>query len=241
MRQFFLIITALCAIGCGMLKPPQSLMIINGKFFTEMPEQPPHDVYIYMGAMKDDVYDKISVVNYDVALSDEAKAFAIPEKKVKNGKDILERSKSAQTFPVEMTDGMPDIKPGDVFPEFELKDTKGRVWTRDDFEGRKVVVNFWYTGCKPCIYEMPELSRWVSRYPDVLFVAMTFQTAEQIDRTVKERKFKFHQFVEARAVENAVGLGSYPLTLVLDEECRVVLVEAGTTPVQRQRIEKYLK
>jgi thiol-disulfide isomerase/thioredoxin len=194
-----------------------------------------------MGAMKDDVYDKISVVYYDVALSDEAKAFAIPEKKVKNGKDILERSKSAQTFPVEMTDGMPDIKPGDVFPEFELKDTKGRVWTRDDFEGRKVVVNFWYTGCKPCIYEMPELSRWVSRYPDVLFVAMTFQTAEQIDRTVKERKFKFHQFVEARAVENAVGLGSYPLTLVLDEECRVVLVEAGTTPVQRQRIEKYLK
>ena len=174
-------------------------------------------------------------------LSDEAKAFAIPEKKVKNGKDILERSKSAQTFPVEMTDGMPDIKPGDVFPEFELKDTKGRVWTRDDFEGRKVVVNFWYTGCKPCIYEMPELSRWVSRYPDVLFVAMTFQTAEQIERTVKERKFKFHQFVEARAVENAVGLGSYPLTLVLDEECRVVLVEAGTTPVQRQRIEKYLK
>ncbi|MBO5877081.1 MAG: TlpA family protein disulfide reductase [Bacteroidales bacterium] len=224
-----------------MLKPPQSLMIINGKFFTEMPEQPPHDVYIYMGAMKDDVYDKISVVYYDVALSDEAKAFAIPEKKVKNGKDILERSKSAQTFPVEITDGMPDIKPGDVFPEFELKDTKGRVWTRDDFEGRKVVVNFWYTGCKPCIYEMPELSRWVSRYPDVLFVAMTFQTAEQIERTVKERKFKFHQFVEARAVENAVGLGSYPLTLVLDEECRVVLVEAGTTPVQRQRIEKYLK
>lgn len=241
MRQFFLIITALCAIGCGMLKPPQSLMIINGKFFTEMPEQPPHDVYIYMGAMKDDVYDKISVVYYDVALSDEAKAFAIPEKKVKNGKDILERSKSAQTFPVEMTDGMPDIKPGDVFPEFELKDTKGRVWTRDDFEGRKVVVNFWYTGCKPCIYEMPELSRWVSRYPDVLFVAMTFQTAEQIERTVKERKFKFHQFVEARAVENAVGLGSYPLTLVLDEECLVVLAEAGTTPVQRQRIEKYLK
>lgn len=241
MRQFFLIITALCAIGCGMLKPPQSLMIINGKFFTEMPEQPPHDVYIYMGAMKDDVYDKISVVYYDVALSDEAKAFAIPEKKVKNGKDILERSKSAQIFPVEITDGMPDIKPGDVFPEFELKDTKGRVWTRDDFEGRKVVVNFWYTGCKPCIYEMPELSRWVSRYPDVLFVAMTFQTAEQIERTVKERKFKFHQFVEARAVENAVGLGSYPLTLALDEECRVVLVEAGTTPVQRQRIEKYLK
>lgn len=206
-----------------------------------MPEQPPHDVYIYMGAMKDDVYDKISVVNYDVALSDEAKAFAIPEKKVKNGKDILERSKSAQTFPVEMTDGMPDIKPGDVFPEFELKDTKGRVWTRDDFEGRKVVVNFWYTGCKPCIYEMTELSRWVSRYPDVLFVAMTFQTAEQIERTVMERKFKFHQLVEAWAVENAVGLGSYPLTLVLDEECRVVLVEAGTTPVQRQRIVKYLK
>ena len=194
-----------------------------------------------MGSMKDDVYERISVVNYDVALSDEAMAFAIPVKKVKDGEAILERSKSVQTFPTEMTGGMPDIQPGDLFPEFELRDNRGKVWTREDFRGRKVLVNFWYTGCRPCIYEMPELSRWVSRYPDVLFVAMTFQTAEQIERTVKEKKFKFHQLVEARDVEDAVGLGSYPLTLILDEDSRVILVEAGTSPVQRQMIEKYLK
>ena len=42
-------------------------------------------------------------------------------------------------------------------------------------------------------------------------------------------------------VVDAVGVGSYPLTLVLDEESRVILVESGTTPVQRMRIESKLE
>ena len=33
-----------------------------------------------------------------------------------------------------------------------------------------------------------------------------------------------------------IGVGSYPLTLVLDEQSRIVLLESGTTPVQRARI-----
>ena len=70
MRHLFLIITALFAIGCGVIqKKPQSLLIINGSFFYEMPEQPPHDVYIHMGMLKDDVYERISILNYSTPLS----------------------------------------------------------------------------------------------------------------------------------------------------------------------------
>lgn len=226
MRQLFVFITALFAVGCGIQKPPQQLMIINGTFFNQMPEQPPHDVYIRMGVLKDDVYEKISIVNYDTPLSAEALAFAVPVKKVKNGEDILERSKSVQTFPVEISGDAPDIKTGELFPEFKLMDNKGQEWTRENFMGKKVVLNFWYTGCRSCVHEMPELSSWVARYPDVLFVAVTFQNAEQIDRTKKDKKFRFHQLVEARDLIDAIGLGCYPLTLILDEEARVILISS---------------
>ena len=241
MRQLFLIIAALFAFGCGIQKQPQSLMIINGSFFNEMPEQPPHNVYIQMGVLKDEVYDKISILNYGTPLSSEALALAVPVKKIKNGKEILDRSKSVQTFPVEISSSYPDIKSGDVFPDFNLLDNKGQEWTREDFKGKKVVINFWYTGCKPCVYEMPELSTWVSKYSDVLFIAITHQSSEQIAGIIKEKNFRFHQLVDAQDLIDAIGVGSYPLTLILDEDSRVILVESGTSPVQRQRIEKHLK
>ena len=45
---------------------------------------------------------------------------------------------------------------GKAFPEFKVKDTEGQEWSKADVTGRPMVLNFWYTGCGPCIREMPE-------------------------------------------------------------------------------------
>ena len=117
-----------------------------------------------------------------------------------------------------------------------MKDNKENEWSLKDFAGKKVVINFWYTGCTPCRKEMPELGGWVSKHPDVLFVAITYESAEAIEKIVAENGFHFHQLVDADDLVEIIGVGSYPLTLVLDEQSRIVLLESGTTPVQRARI-----
>ena len=38
-----------------------------------------------------------------------------------------------------------------------------------------------------------------------------------------------------------VGVSSYPFTVVLDEEGRIILIEVGTSPVQRENILKAIK
>lgn len=38
----------------------------------------------------------------------------------------------------------------EVFP-FQFKDTLGRVVTREDFKGKVVYMDFWFTGCKGCV------------------------------------------------------------------------------------------
>ena len=238
-RVLVIIFSILLLSSCGMYRH-QSLRIINGVFFTENPEPLPDDVPVFVGVINDKKYGKIQVLNHPVSLSEEAMAYAVPVRKVKNGASILETSKTVSAFPVSFSTTMPDLQVGDVFPDFRLSDNKGNEWTLDDFKGKRVMVNFWYTGCRSCCAEMPQFGSWVSKYPDVLFVAMTFQNAEQIRKTVTERGFHFHQLVEATELMETIGIGTYPLTLILDEESRVVLLEVGTSPVQRARIERAL-
>ena len=83
-------------------------------------------------------------------------ALAIPVNRIENGADILERSKSAMTFASVLSSDQLNIKAGDLFPVFNLKDNKEDEWSLKDFAGKKVVINFWYTGCTPCRKEMPE-------------------------------------------------------------------------------------
>lgn len=233
-----MMLTSFCAFA--QTEQPESLVIINGLFFSEKPEPTPYDVPVQMGVLKDDKFGKIAIINYDEPMSEDALALAIPAEQIENGTEILKRSKSVLTFATVMSGDNLNIDVGDVFPEFAVMDDKGKEWSLKDFKEHKTVINFWYTGCRPCRKEMPELGSWVAEYPDVLFVAVTYESADAIAQIVKDNGFHFHQLVEADELIDAVGVGSYPLTLVLDKEARIVLLESGTTPVQRMRIEKII-
>ncbi|MBA3452181.1 MAG: TlpA family protein disulfide reductase [Deltaproteobacteria bacterium] len=51
-------------------------------------------------------------------------------------------------------------------PEVSYTDTSGRVYGAKDLEGKVVIVNFWATWCKPCLKEIPDLSRVYEKYKD---------------------------------------------------------------------------
>ena len=79
MHRIILVLFSLLALGIstyaqssGTNEQIKSLFIINGLFFSEKPEQPPHDVSIQMGMLKDDKFGKIVIMNYDTPLSNEA-------------------------------------------------------------------------------------------------------------------------------------------------------------------------
>lgn len=43
------------------------------------------------------------------------------------------------------------MTPGEKAFPFELKDTLGRVVRLDDFKGKILIMDFWFTGCKGCV------------------------------------------------------------------------------------------
>ena len=54
---------------------------------------------------------------------------------------------------------------GDKFPTFSDKDIDGNTWNSDSIRGRVAVFNLWYSGCRPCLAEMPILSEWKQQLP----------------------------------------------------------------------------
>ena len=52
-----------------------------------------------------------------------------------------------------------DLQVGAIRPDFTHKDLDGRPVSAAEFDGGVLLVNFWATWCKPCVEEMPMLSR----------------------------------------------------------------------------------
>ncbi len=49
------------------------------------------------------------------------------------------------------------VQVGDRAPQFSIKADNGHTYTRSDFGGKLLILNFWATWCPPCREELPSL------------------------------------------------------------------------------------
>src|SRR4051812_15912010 len=49
------------------------------------------------------------------------------------------------------------VQVGDTAPDFKITADNGRTYTRADFGGKLLILNFWATWCPPCREELPSL------------------------------------------------------------------------------------
>ena len=80
-------------------------------------------------------------------------------------------------------------------PEEQFDMINGSIKSFSDFEGSMLVINFWYINCGPCIAEMPYLNKLVEKYKDdnIKFLALSFDSKEDIKQFISEVDFKYEQ------------------------------------------------
>jgi thiol-disulfide isomerase/thioredoxin len=67
----------------------------------------------------------------------------------------------------------------ECLPDVTYLDVDGRVYPRDQLNGKVVIVNFWATWCDPCRREIPAFSKVAEKYKDkvVMLGVMSAQRA----------------------------------------------------------------
>ena len=107
-----------------------------------------------------------------------------------------------------------------------LPDLDGKPRTLAEWQGRPMVVNFWATWCAPCVKEMPELQALHEKYPNIQFVGIGVDKAENMRQFLQKVPVSYPLLVMgAGAIDTLRTLGNpaggLPFTLVFDANGRI--------------------
>ncbi len=113
--------------------------------------------------------------------------------------------------------------------------------------GRKTLINFWATWCAPCAVEIPELALLAEPLSgagvDLVGISLDFGGSAPVQAYLEERSVEYVNYVlneEDVPLVFASGQITVPLTVLLDEEGRVISVFSGWSAETRAGIEALL-
>jgi thiol-disulfide isomerase/thioredoxin len=108
---------------------------------------------------------------------------------------------------------------GKEFPLLSLQTISGKKIEMENLKGKIVVINLWFSGCHPCIEEMPALNRLVSEYKNqnVVFFGITFDSKEILERDFFPKyKFDFEIIPYSTNTIKTIGNTGFPTTYFID-------------------------
>lgn len=112
-----------------------------------------------------------------------------------------------------------------VAPAFNLTSLDSKKFELSSLRGKVVVLNFWFTGCPPCLTEMPKLNELVENFKNdgVVFIAPTWDGETVLQTFLKDHPFKYN--IAANAGDliidtygDGTGNVAMPTHIVIDAE-----------------------
>lgn len=217
---------------------------VNSHFYTQ--NLPLDMSYIKtIGSVKYGKNERLTVITLrdSVMIPKEWEKYEIPRSRVKNLPEI-EDCVGPYVQMASLTEkGMEaDTLVNKTLPgSFALHDLDGNLWTEQSLKGHKVVINAWYSGCGPCLREMPILSEWKTKYPDVTFLSVNFEKADKVRKITEQRRFNWTHLYGDDYFVKLVGTGGFPLFIVLGEDGLVHYLKNGTNDKIRQDIQAVIE
>ncbi len=216
-------------------KNKDNIYIVEGLFFHQMPVDFSH----INGSMLIETANGTKAIGILLkdSLKEELKQKSISKDYIPEA-DILLEMYAEKEYQIKRAclPNLDSLKVGEKFPYFSAEDIDGKIWTNSDVEGNVMVLNCWFTGCKPCRAEMPELSEWKNEMPDVMFFSSTYERKETALPVLEKTGFNWTHLVNDRQFKDYVGTQGYPMTIVVDKNGDIIQIENGTSQEKRKKL-----
>ena len=114
---------------------------------------------------------------------------------------------------------------GSQAPEFSVKTLEGAVVNLADLRGKVVVLNFWFIGCPVCRALKPQLNNFKRKFTgrdDIVFLAVTFDPAGEVEKYLKKEPFDYVQAADAGPALKKFVVGGYPKNIVISKAGELV-------------------
>ncbi|TGX82379.1 TlpA family protein disulfide reductase [Palleniella muris] len=155
-------------------------------------------------------------------------AQAIPADKVKYAEQILRDYNGRKPSVRSKYEGI-GVEVGKPFIKFSYKDTDEKTWSNASLKGKVYVINVWQKECGPCRREMPVLSTWKEKFPDVVFLSASRHKSDEILPITKQHGFTWTHLQEASDIVALVGQQGFPLTIIIDKDGIVRFAKVGVS------------
>jgi len=129
---------------------------------------------------------------------------------------------------------------GKPLPDFNLTAIDGKRYTNESCKGRIVVIDTWFVHCSACVFEMPELNKWVYQNKDrkdVLFLSFCLDNKSTIEKFLQKQGFAFNIVADARDyIEQKLEIQQFPTKILVDKSGKIVRI--GSYASIRREMEK---
>ncbi len=98
-------------------------------------------------------------------------------------------------------------------------DLEGNPIELSDYKGKRILLNFWATWCRPCIEEMPSLlnAQNILQKEDYVFLLASDQSIKTIEAFKNKKKFDFN-FIRLTGSLAQLKIQALPTTFVYNRE-----------------------
>lgn len=140
-----------------------------------------------------------------------------------------------------------DSLSGSKLDDLVLKTKDGAVYDLNSLKGKVVVLNFWFTKCKPCVEEIESLHQIMLKFKDlpVIFFAVTWNKKAEVTTFLEKKKFDFIHVTDAMNVIEKFKIPHYPYNIIITPDGRVEYVSdkfsLNTLKKLERRIEKNME
>lgn len=122
------------------------------------------------------------------------------------------------------------LKEGDKAPYFYLKNERNESVSLNEFEGNIVYISFWFTGCKPCLKEIPDENHLVDMFKNekVKIVSICMQSSEESWRQIIEKNgvksiTLFSKGNWDKLMKEKYDIESFPHHVLIDKYGKIIL------------------